>query len=131
MIFHLIVDLHFNPSNRKCTKDTFKGSLFGCQENVSNTTLTIVCTINVSIDCDCFDVSSPNERKNIHKIKSSQWDAWFVFCFLKKIVCKDDEIPAFSAMMKMGLNCLHLTNWLRERNIFGLVWSPCVKICLT
>ena len=28
--------------NRKCTKDTFKGSLFGCQENVSNTTLTIV-----------------------------------------------------------------------------------------
>ena len=48
-------------------------------------------------------------------------------CFLKIIVCKDDEIPAFSAMMKMGLNCLHLTNWLRERNIFGLVWSPCVK----
>ena len=28
--------------NGKCTKDTFKGSLFGCQENVSNTTLTIV-----------------------------------------------------------------------------------------
>ena len=28
--------------NRKCTKDTFKGSLFGCQENVSNTTHTIV-----------------------------------------------------------------------------------------
>ena len=52
-------------------------------------------------------------------------------CFLKIIVCKDDEIPAFSAMMKMGLNYLHLTNWLRERNIFGLVWSPCVKICLT
>ena len=69
--------------NRKCTKDTFKGSLFGCQENVSNITLTIVCTINVSIDCDCFDVPSPSERKNIHKIKSSQWDAWFVFCFLK------------------------------------------------
>ena len=67
--------------NRKCTKDTFKGSLFG--ENVSNTTLTIVCTINVSIDCDCFDVSNPSERKNIHKIKSSQWDAWFVFVFLK------------------------------------------------
>ena len=31
---------HQKP-NRKCTKDTFKGSLFGCQENVSNTTLTI------------------------------------------------------------------------------------------
>ena len=28
--------------NRKCTKDTFKGSLFGCFEDVSNTTLTIV-----------------------------------------------------------------------------------------
>ena len=39
--------------------------------------------------------------------------------FLKIIVCKDDEIPAFSTMMKMGLNCLHLTNWLRERNILG------------
>ena len=73
--------------------------MFGCQENVSNTTLTIVCTINVSIDCDCFDVSNPSERKNIQKIKSSQWDAWFVFCFLKIIVCKDDEIPAFDAMI--------------------------------
>ena len=39
-------------------------------------------------------------------------------CFLKIIVYKDDEIPAFSAMMKMGLNYLHLTNWLRESNIF-------------
>ena len=39
--------------------------------------------------------------------------------FLKIIVCKDDEIPAFSAMMKMGLNYLHLTNWLRQKNIFG------------
>ena len=47
-------------------------------------------------------------------------------CFLKIIVCKDDEIPAFSAMMKMGLNYLHLTNWLRERDILGLVWLPCV-----
>ena len=84
----------------------------------------------MSIDCDCFDVSNPNERKNIHKIKSSQWDAWFVFV-LKIIVCKDDEIPAFSTMMKMRLNSLHLTNWLRETNIFGLVWSPCVKICLS
>ena len=41
--------------------------------------------------------------------------------FLKKIVCKDDEIPAFSAMMKMGLNYLHLTNWLHERNFLSLV----------
>ena len=44
-------------------------------------------------------------------MKSSQWDSWFVFWFLKIIVCKDDEIPAFSTMMKMGLNYLHLTNW--------------------
>ena len=50
--------------------------------------------------------------------------------FLKIIVCKDDEIDASSAMMKMGLNYLHLTNWLSERNIFGLVWSPSMKICL-
>ena len=55
-----------------------------------------------------------------------------LFGFFKiKIVCKDDEIPAFSAMIKMGLNYLHLTNWLCERNIFGLVWLPCMKICLT
>ena len=64
-------------------KDTYKGSLLGCQENVSSTTLTIVCSINVSIDCDFFDVPNPNEKKNIQKIKSSQWDAWFVFVFLK------------------------------------------------
>ena len=53
-------------------KDTSKGSLFDCQEDVSYTALTIVCTINVSIDCDCFDVSNPSTRKNIHKRKSSQ-----------------------------------------------------------
>ena len=52
-------------------------------KRMPHTTLTIVCTINVSIDCECFDVSNPSERKNIHRIKSSQWDAWFVFCFLK------------------------------------------------
>ena len=47
--------------------------------------------------------------------------------FPKIIVCKDDEIPAFSATMKMGL---HLTNWLREQNYFSIIWSSCVKICL-
>ena len=62
----------------------------------------------------------------------NQANGMFGLCLLLKIlVCKDDEIPAFSAMMKMGLNYLHLTNWLHERNIFGLVWSPCVKIGLT
>ena len=50
-------------------------------------------------------------------------------CFVFKIiVCKDDEIPAFSAMMKMGL---HLTNWLREQTYFLIIWSSWVKICLT
>ena len=44
-------------------------------------------------------------------------------CFVKIIVCKDDEIPTFSATTKMELNCLHLTNWLHERDIFRLVWS--------
>ena len=51
----------------------------------------------MSIDCDCFDVSNPNERKNIHKIISKQWDAWFVFLFLKIIVCKDDVFLALKA----------------------------------
>ena len=46
-------------------KDTFKGSLLGCLENVSDTALTIVCAINVSIDCNGFQVPNPNERKNI------------------------------------------------------------------
>ena len=54
------------------TENAQKGSLVDCQEDVSYTALTIVCTINVSIDCDCFDVSNPSTRKNIHKRKSSQ-----------------------------------------------------------
>ena len=54
------------------TENAQKGSLVDCQEDVPYTALTIVCTINVSIDCDCFDVSNPSTRKNIHKIKSKQ-----------------------------------------------------------
>ena len=55
-----------SPRNQqKMHQDTFKGSLLGCSENVSNTALTIVCTINVSIDCNGFQVPCPNERKNI------------------------------------------------------------------
>ena len=45
----------------------FQGPLFGCFEYVPNTALTIVCTIDVSIDCNWFDVSNPFTRKNIHK----------------------------------------------------------------
>ena len=77
-----LVDLDFN--DRRChflcwghrigaiTENAQKGSLVDCQEDVPYTALTIVCTINVSIDCDCFDVSNPPTRKNIHKRKSSQ-----------------------------------------------------------
>ena len=59
-------------------KDTFKGSLLGCFEYVPYTALTIVLiikTINVSINCNGFDVSNPNERKNIQERKSRRKDA--------------------------------------------------------
>ena len=50
----------------------FQGSLFGCFEYVPYTALTIVCTINVSIDCKENKVSSPFTRKNILDYKSRQ-----------------------------------------------------------
>ena len=43
----------------------FQGPLLGCIEYVPYTALTIVCTINVSIDRKNNKVSNPNERKNI------------------------------------------------------------------
>ena len=43
----------------------FQGSLFGGIEYVPNTALTIVCTINVSIDCKKNKVLNPYTRKNI------------------------------------------------------------------
>ena len=64
-------DFLTSPSS-SVTENAQKGSLVDCQEDVPYTALTIVCTINVSIDCDCFDVSNPSTRKNIHKRKSSQ-----------------------------------------------------------
>ena len=71
---------HRHPSYyQKMHQDTFKGSLLGCSENLSDTPLAIVCTINVSIEYNGFDVSNRNERENIHKGKSRQIDAWFVF----------------------------------------------------
>ena len=54
------------------TENAQKGSFVDCQEDVSYTALTIVCTINVSIDWNWFQVSNPSTRKNIHKRKSSQ-----------------------------------------------------------
>ena len=65
-------DIYLKFKHMDITENAQKGSLVDCQEDVSYTALTIVCTINVSIDCDCFDVSNPSTRKNIHKRKSSQ-----------------------------------------------------------
>ena len=73
----------FHPSDgitENVLKDTFKGSLFGCQENVSNTTLTIVCTINVSIDWNWFQVPNPSTRKNI--LKKNQSNGMLGLCFV-------------------------------------------------
>ena len=43
----------------------FQGPLLGCFEYVPYTAPTIVCTINVSIDCKKNKVSNPIIRKNI------------------------------------------------------------------
>ena len=43
----------------------FQDPLLGCFEYVPYIALTIVCTINVSIDCKKNKVSNPNERENI------------------------------------------------------------------
>ena len=45
----------------------FQGSLFGCFENAPYTALTIVCTINVSIDCNWLDVPNLLQKKNVLK----------------------------------------------------------------
>ena len=81
------------------TENAQKGSLVDCQEDVSYTALTIVCTINMSIDCDCFDVSNPSTMKKYTQKKIKSMRCLVCVLFLKIIVCKDDEIPAFSAMM--------------------------------
>ena len=59
-----------------------------CFENAPNTVLTIVCTINVSIDCKKNKVSNLNQEKNILDCKSRQQVAWFVFCFRAKLWAK-------------------------------------------
>ena len=43
----------------------FQGPFLGCFEYVPYTALTIVYTINVSIDCKKNKVSIPNENENI------------------------------------------------------------------
>ena len=76
-------------------KHTFKAPRC-CFENAPYTELTIVCTINVSIDCKKNEVSNPinvsidckkNEvsnliqEKNILDYSTKQSVALFVFCF--------------------------------------------------
>ena len=58
--------------------DTFK-ALGWCFENAPSTALTIVCTINVSIDCKKDKVSNLNQENIILDCKSRQQAAWFVF----------------------------------------------------
>ena len=55
-----------NILTENAQSDTFKAPCC-CFENVPNTALTIVCTINVSIDCNWFDVPNLFTRKNILK----------------------------------------------------------------
>ena len=52
----------------RITENAQKGSLVNCQEDVPYTAHTIFWTINVSIDCEWFQVPNPFTRKNILKI---------------------------------------------------------------
>ena len=52
------------------------------------TLITIVCTINVSIDCKKNKVSNLNQEKNILDCKLRQQVAWFVFRFRAKLCAK-------------------------------------------
>ena len=78
--------------------DTFKAPCC-CFENVPNTALTIVCKINVSIDCKQNKVSNLNQEKNILDCKSRQQVAWFVFCFEIKL-CAKMMISLLSRLMR-------------------------------
>ena len=60
-------------------RDTFKAPCC-CFENAPNTALTIVCTINVSIDCNWFDVPNPFTRKNI--LNENQDNELLGLCFV-------------------------------------------------
>ena len=80
-------------------RDTFKAPCC-CFENVPNTALTIVCTINVSIDCKKNKVSNLNQEKNILDYISRQQVAWFVFCFKIKRLCAKMMISLLLRLMR-------------------------------
>ena len=63
-------------------QDIFKGSLLGCSENISNTALTIDCTINMSIDCNGFQVPNPMKGK-IYLIENQDDEMLGLFVLLK------------------------------------------------
>ena len=67
-------------------KDTFKAPCC-CFENVPNTKLTVVWTINVSIDCNGFQVHSPNERK-IYLIEIQDDEMLGLLMFFKFLCAK-------------------------------------------
>ena len=60
----------------------FQGSLFGCFEYVPYTALTIVCTINVRIDCKKNRVSNPFTRKKY--LIENQDNEMLGLCFVLK-----------------------------------------------
>ena len=60
------VNLTENAPKGHFQKDTFKAPCC-CFVNVPNTALTVVWTINVSIDCNWFQVPNPFTRKTILK----------------------------------------------------------------
>ena len=76
----------------------FQGSLFGCFENAPYTALSIVYSINVSIDCKKNKISDLLWEKNILNYKSRHQVAWFVYVFNKIFVCKDDDFSVFRAI---------------------------------
>ena len=60
----------------------FQGPLLGCFEYVPYTAITIVCTINVSIDCKKNKVSNPFQGK-IYLIEN-QRNEMLGLCFVLK-----------------------------------------------
>ena len=94
-------------------KDTFKAPCC-CFEDVPNTALTVVWTINVSIDCNWFQVPNPNKRK-IYLIENQDDKMLGLFMFFKIIVCKDDDFSAFRTTKFMNENFVKRT-WMYTRS---------------
>ena len=103
----------------------FQGPLLGCFEYVPYTALTIVCTINVSIDCKKNKVSNPNERKNILDRESKQQVAWFVFCFKIKLCAK----MMFSLLLRQQIVKFFVPGCAGQLHQMGLIVVT-IKHCL-